>query len=862
MEQLLLSILKNPSPQIIDTLEQQLNTEKGQHQFINLLTSNNIISYSYMKMKIKDWINTRYDFLLKYKNTFFNLVTDSTEYNFSLLCDTFEVMFFYFVIWDDFIDFLVALDNERSFRVLNSLFMKYRSQNKSDRLYSEIIVNISKVAPLFVKYYNFRWSGQSDFISGSNTVKENEINNVSKFYNNQSNADISNNNVINSSNCSTNFTKPLPDKNLLNILYSLIYQDIHPFFESNISTLTNTLTTLYKLTNFQPLINDIYLLITTKYFDLVDLTKIFGSILISLTNFDQVKYSVLNNIIRKNSKTVFQFEDVLINAIKIGSILSEKEKDEMMSVEYSRNIICNVDVYRGIITDIVGNIKRVNENFVGKLINCISRDGEIINMNINKCENESMGSTIEMSSNINSITTTTLEEWQIFLFTALKLKTSNLIKKCKLAINNSNEDKFISFASFRYLLSIKEYSTFDYRIINREHPACYLSMFMLINYIQEQSPLEKKILNEMEIDICKINGDGSSCNVNIDSNRIIDNNSTINNVSNRILDNIFCNILDNLSNFITSDIEDEYSTLLINRIVKDNPRIITDSFYSQLISLCIENILNINSLTAYSYIFDTISILFLDRARNKESNKIKNDIMRIVNLVVSEEIVELYSSAFYMLSVLIMSENACYSGDIVGGVCISNNNRTNYSNMVNIVSQTALWSTKELYLSLICLTISLYKSGYMTEIQVDYIVQYLCNINLYYAHVLSDSTTRSVQVIEDIEELFIYKSGDILYKEKIGDNVCKDSTNNISSKDSINNSFYKNKEEYIKIYKNALEYFNTNYITKKNARRVTRAFLRGSKFVNDEMYKNIIDKNLFNLGYDNVPYSVYMCFDI
>ncbi|KAK6089351.1 hypothetical protein P3W45_001674 [Vairimorpha bombi] len=703
MENLLLDILKSPTDVSIQKVESLLDTQEGIDMFVTLLSQNNVIAFTYMKMQVKEWLLNpiRQDFILKYKNTFFNLIYDTTPQNLNLLCDFFEILFLQYFYWPDFVDYLVAKNDPRSFKVLNSLFVKFRKLHKSDKLYLEIIECIEKTKTLYEKYYF----------------------------------------------C----TEPTDDENFLNMFYSLIYQDIHCFFEDNIEKFINAMCKLFKKKKLQSTICEMYNLFIMKYPDLIDFTKILGAVLISIDSFDYAKYQVLLNIIKKRKdEACIKFEDILVNACKLGSVLSVKEKDEMGSLEYSKNIICNIDVYRGIIIDLVLNLSKNNSSFVTKLL----------------------------SSPYD-------EESEIFLYTALKLKNDDIVKKCQIIINNSSSDIYMSFSAFRYLLVVKEYSTCDNKFIQKDHPSVYLCLEMITKYIQKTSPLEINILDILT-------------NQDINKDIVPE----------------YIEILDRIIIFINGSEEDQYSCILINRIIKEDIRYMTDDIYNFLIEYTNLNIRNINSVLAFQYLFDTFGILMTKGNQNKKLIY-ERDFGKLISIITAEEIVEMYNYTFFLLSIIIK------------------NSKNEYSSVIQIVSQDRLWGSKELLMSLICLSVSLYKKKYMSDEQINYITQYLCTVNKYYAYLLSDNTNFTLRINEDVEEYFILKS-----------------------------IIIENIEEYYKIYKSAMEYFTNNYISKKNVRRIVRSFIRGSKIVHDEMYKNIIEKNIFNLSYDNVPYCVYINFEI
>ncbi|KAF9764078.1 hypothetical protein NGRA_0858 [Nosema granulosis] len=712
MENLLFEILRSPVESTINKLEDRLNLEEGACEFLMLLKSNNVIAFTYMKMKIKDWStnNRRLEMLGSNQGVFFGLVDSCTEQNLELYCDTLEAMSLKDIVWVDFIDFLVQKDGPRSFRVLNSLFKKFRILKRSDKLYTEIISSILKTGPLFTKYYL-------------------------------------------STPPSTNLVEA--NTNLLEMFFSLVYQDIHPFFEDNSASFFSSFVALYRVQELQGILSEIYNLFILKYPECVDMTQILGSVLSSITKYDYIKYQILLNITRrKNVHAVSKFKDIVIKAIQIGAYLSDKEKEEMNdnTLEYTRSILKNQDNYRGMVSEIIEHCKSMfGEGWCAKLL-----------------------------------ASTTDSEMLVFFHLSLKFRDERILKECKMVARSTSADVYLSVVSFRYLIFSGEYDFIDVGYISSKHPGRYFSIFLLKGFFDRQFSIKDIFLRQIDYN--------STTSINTTATYGVLVVSTI--------------------KFIISNIEDEYSSALLLSLIKYEASLMTKPLYASLVEYLKTNVRNINSVISYSYLFDVLGLVYLQE-------KDDTAILELSDIILQEDIVDMYSSIFHLLAIVVKLSTKDLSG------------------LLQIISVEKLWTAKELRLSLVCLSGALYSKGYCTREQIDYIIAYLSSINKYYSYILIDNTLLSpIPEDTDIEEQFINST--VLAKNNIID-----------------------REKYKALYCKILGYLLNNFITRKNVRRVLRALMEGSKIVGSlEYVKEIIEKNSINIGYENVPISTFMVFDI
>lgn len=710
MENLLYEILRSPMESTINRLEDRLDSEDGKREFLSLLKSNNVIAFTYMKMKIKEWATSfqRMEMLAVHQSIFFELVDSCSSQTIELYCDTLEIMSLKDVIWPDFIDFLVQKDTPRTFRVLNSLFKKFRILKRSDKLYIEIISSIMKTSGLFTRYY-------------------------------------------------LNSSDPLKDINLLEMFYSLVYQDIHPFFEDNSSKFFASFVVLYKSKELQNVLSEIYNLYILKYPECIDMTQILGSVLNSITKYDYIKYQILLNITRrKNVHALTKFKDVVITAIQLGATLTDKEKDEMNenTLEYTRNILKNQDNYRGMVSEIIEHCKSMfGEVWCSKLLS-----------------------------------STTDSEMLIFLHLSLKFKDERVLRECKAITSNINSEVYLSVIALRYLIFNLEYNFVDSGYISSSHPGRYLAIYILKRFFDQQFSVEDVFLRSV----------GYSTR-------------PLKNISPSDLGVMVVSIV----KFIVTNIEDEYSSSLLLSFIKYDASYMTKPLYNSFVEYIKTNILNVNSMISFGYLLDILGLIYL---------KDKDDtvILEISDIILQEDIVDMYSSVFHLLALVVKMSTKDLSG------------------LLQIISLEKLWSTKELRLSMICLTSSLFIKGYCSKEQLDYIVNYLASINKYYSYLLIDNSLTNVNIPEDqdVEEIFINST--VLAKNRTLD-----------------------LERYKPLYYKGVEYLMSNFITRKNVRRVLRALIVGSKMVGSGEYvSEIIKKNSINIGYENVPLSTFLAFNV
>ncbi|KAM0671542.1 Exportin-2 [Ordospora colligata] len=684
-----------------------------------LLKSGNEIAFTYMKMKCKEWCNIpeRVVMMHSMKNELFSLIFESSELNFGILCFFFETLYFQGAEWNGLVQELCARHDRRCLKILNHMFNKYRTCTQSNELYTEIIENIELCRAIFSKAY---------------------------------------------------FESISEDENVLGMFYSLIFQDIHPFFEDNADKFMASFCALFRKHILQKEICEIFNLFVTKYAECIDMTRILGVLLVTITRFDRLKYSVLLNIAkRKEFSVLSKFSDALCNAVKIGAYLSPKEIEEMNedALLYTRNLLKGYDMNREMVIELIGHLRKV----------------------FGECWCESLVS-VDVTGPMD-------EERLVFLCMGLRMCSREVIDRCIVIISTSSVPPYLGAIAFRYLLMVQEYSSVDPRYISRMHPASFLAIEYLSRMIDADEFLRSLDTYSKE----HISSGYGACE--------------------RLGGTEYYKaILDKLIEFISGGAEDEISCKLIHRIARMNISLITPEAMKFVDDLIERSILSINSPQGYWYLLDVKGIALMRYGDD-------GSVTEIVQRVLSEEIFEIYAPSFFLLGVLV-----CQSP-------------SDFSSVVEIIKQESLWKTKELVLSMVCLTICLFERGYCSKEQVRYIVEYLLETNAHQAYVLLCGTIVG-------EEHLMWIKGENVDEEFVLATL-------LSKKGVMTIDMYRD------VYIRSVKYFEENFVSKQNARRVLMGLRYGKDMLReDESARCIIEKNKRNLGYENVPFSTMITFGI
>lgn len=701
MEQLLNDMLQNPGGQAMDLIEQRIDTVDGQKELLALLEAGNGMVFAYIKMRCKEWIEqpARIRMLHVFKENLFALIFSCSETNFAILNSFLETLYLHNCAWEDLVPLLCARPGERSMRVMDHLFNKYRTSPRSDSLYTEIIRNIELTQDLFSRAY---------------------------------------------------FEAESVDRSLLRMFYSLTCQDIHPFFEKNVDRFFNAFCILFRSKELQQDICEIFNLFISKYPECVDVTRVLGALLTNITAFEYLKYSVLLNVVkRKNYQALVKFSAALANAVRMGACISETEMEEMKrdTLLYSANLLRGYDVNRGLVVEIVGHLRKVlGEEWIGSLVS------------------------FEISTPMD-------EERLIFLCIALRLVTEDMTRRCIAIVRNSGAGH-LGVVAFRYLLLLDEYTEIDLGYVSRDHPASFLAIAYLTRHIETcRMPLKAYSLCGKRYSSAMDDAGG------LEYHR---------------------GIMNKLVYFLRGDIEDEFSSKLVQRIVRTDTRVATPEVVAFLQEYTESNVRNINSPQAYVLLLDVQGIIFLSTGDSSYA-------LGLVQTILAEEIFEAYLSAFFLLAVIVL----CSAGS--------------FSSVMDIIKQETLWKTKELLPGLVCLSIALFRTGHCGREQMRYIVTYLSGISEHHACLVLNAMSEDGRR-DDVEEAFVLAT-------------------------TLHQNGLLDAEAYADVYSRSTAYFLENFISKKNVRRVLRALQPGDRAVVEE-------KNRHNMGHENMPFSAIVAFGL
>jgi len=364
IQNILISILKSPQPQIITELARMIITEEGKSDFIENLRSNNSLAFIYLKQymteNIQNGTHIEYasgDFLLF-------LVSVTQKNNLGYMLGYIEKLSLTIVVPEEFVASMIS---HQRFDVLDAVFRKYTVKQRSDALYLEIIRNIELMTPTFDRIY--RGEGQRP----------------DEFY----------------------------SEHLLSMLYSLVYQDIHPYFEDNYTEFFGVFSLLFNHERTKDLVIKIYDIFILKYPDCTD----FGNIILSLCKMKSFDYQAVNTLTHAYSyKRIHDDEIVKM----LGRVLVFDIGDVDVQV-HTNEMVKGVDTVRGA---------------SHKLI-------RLLNPNVYLFSNEVL----------------------IFVATVLKYKDAQVTDVCKRIVNTKSQDS-AAFSAFLYLIKMQEFGPCSWEYLN------------------------------------------------------------------------------------------------------------------------------------------------------------------------------------------------------------------------------------------------------------------------------------------------------------------------------------------------------------------------------------------------------------
>lgn len=358
-------------------------------------------------------------------------------------------------------------------------------------------------------------------------------------------------------------------------------------------------------------------------------------------------------------------------------------------------------------------------------------------------------------------------EVSFFVATVLKYKDPDIVSKAFSIINSENSDFNLVFSAFAYLISVQEFGTCSVSYLDTDLK--FICMRYLSNSIKSKEPYHKsKILKyinsgliahseslETIHDICPL--------FFLDAQKLFDKTIAIFRLH-----------------------YDEFSSNLLFRLVKNNPSLLTIQLYDFLTET-FRNIHVISSLSL-NYLFEIYISL---------SISLKKYNLELVETILNKEMLDVYNLCFYYISVLIQETNF------------------KDSFILYILSQNALWNTRDLRPGLCCILISAFKRGIVKKEQIEKVTEFIDGFDLIF--VLNRSGLKKTLEL-GFEENYL-----------------------------INGQFDSN-------------WFLENFLNKKYARMVVK------KMIADKMPLSVIqqvfEKNKMNFEFENYLHSITVYFDI
>lgn len=697
---LISNILKCANEANYNSMISFISTPQGFADFSASIRSNHTLSLIFLKNYIQKWIDSRtLEFL--YDSNFIHFIiqscvnNDIKQGNLVHVADYFEILSSNYLIP---IDTLSTLINLKMFILVDAIFKKYVTHPRSNKLFTEINTTIPIFFPVFIEiFFN------PSILNEINSEYQKVLDCAQKMVSSTEFELIQPRNISNL-NVNQNY--------ILNIFYSLTFQDIHPLFEDNIDHFFKVFFILFDQN--QLIINQIFELFITKYPEIAN----FQLTILTLSRFNSLDGLIVNTLTKaySSSKT---FPMVVLNYLQRN--LNIKMSDDWLS--NTQNFIKGNDIQRG---------------FTHKLI-------RLLNCSPYSFKGESM----------------------FFVATILKFKDPELVNKALSSVNSEISDFDLVFSAFAYLITIHEFGPCSVSYLDTDLK--FICMKFLSNFIKSKefyhkSKILKSFNNEFIAHSESLESVYSMCPLYfVDVKKLFE----------KVLSILQIN-------------HDEFSSNLLFRLVENDKSFLTSQLYDFL-SRIFANI-HMISVLSLNYLFEIYISL---------SISLKKYNFELVETILNKEIIDAYNLCFYYISVLIQETDM------------------KESFIIYILSQNALWNTKELRSGLCCILISAYRKRMIKKEQIENIVQ----------------------LLDGFDRIFVlYRSG-------------LTNTNDFSCEENflVNGQFDSN-------------WFIENYLNKKYTRMVIK------KMISDKMpltlIKQIFDKNIANIEFETYPHSITIFFDI
>lgn len=401
----LLEILKDPNSPALQQLYNFINTNYGFNSFLDTLKNNNSLSFIFLKQYSSSWIKSGTMKML-YSEDFISFLIHNyksfKKQNQFCIIEYLGVLSMNNLVSLEIVNLLIQQQN---WECIEKIFEKYRVLPRSNELFREIIQNIEVISPSLNQIFH---------IQPILHKQEINLNNKKKI-------------VIDNETASVLFNTISPP--ILNIFYSLVFQDIHPFFEDNVECFFQIFLILFNKQENMEIINEIFDLFIVKYPELTD----FDAVISTLAKIEYLNISCINTLTKAFNQQRIHTNLIINMLIRI---LENKAYDlyEEDSLNKTRNLLQGNDLERG----------------------CLYKLIQLCQPDIYLFKNENI----------------------LFIASVLKYKDDKVVKFAKNIISSNNSEMALS--AFFYLIKIQDYS--EYSNINLE----YLkneSKFMCIKYL-------------------------------------------------------------------------------------------------------------------------------------------------------------------------------------------------------------------------------------------------------------------------------------------------------------------------------------------------------------------------------------------
>lgn len=381
---LLAEILKNPVSPATGQLAHFLATENGLDDLMENLRAGNPLAFIYLKQSIGGWVEARANAGLYSSDFIAFLISVATRPTRHYVCEYMEILSVHGRITRSLTAQLVR---GRCFDMLESVFKKYTEAPRTNELYTEIKDSIAEMTAVFNDVY-------------FDPLVAKEVDACTRRPGGPQQADV----------VSITRTSPLFfDGHLLRVLHSLVYQDIHPYFEDNSDYFFKVFSVLFESAENRETVLKIYDLFTTKYPDCTNFTLL----ITTLSRTDALDGSVMN-VLTKAFGYRNSHPDMVVQMLQ--RVLAYRLDEEDMET-YTRDVLRGIDTSRGCAHKLI------------KLLYAVYSTGIVYHFS---------------------------GESALFVATVLKHRDAGFVEAAKQLIARPNNEPTAVFSSFLYLISVNE----------------------------------------------------------------------------------------------------------------------------------------------------------------------------------------------------------------------------------------------------------------------------------------------------------------------------------------------------------------------------------------------------------------------